>query len=114
MNPTIRSSPALRLGVLIGVASVIFSVAASSQVARTEEPRGEVLYSTYCVSCHTTQIHWRTNKLAVDWTTLTYQVRRWQANIGLGLGEDDIAAITVYLNRLYYHFPGQGNSKPRA
>jgi hypothetical protein len=33
------------------------------------------------------------------------QVRGWQSNAGLALGEDDIAAIARYLSRLYYHFP---------
>jgi mono/diheme cytochrome c family protein len=101
-------------GALIGVASIMFSAAASAQVTRTDEPRGELLYSTYCVSCHTTQVHWRTNKLAIDWTSLKYQVRRWQANVGIGLGEDDVAAVARYLNRIYYHFPPEERSKPKA
>jgi len=77
----------------------------AGQGSTADEPRGELLYSTYCVGCHTTQVHWREKKLATDWTSLQAQVRRWQANSGLGLGEDDIAAIARHLNRLYYHFP---------
>jgi len=68
-------------------------------------PRGELLYSTYCIGCHTTQIHWRDNKLATDWTSLRNQVRRWQQNVAPGLAEEDITAIAKYLNDLYYHFP---------
>jgi mono/diheme cytochrome c family protein len=63
-----------------------------------------LLYSTYCVGCHTTQVHWREKKLATDWTSLKVQIRRWQGNAGLGLSEDDVAAIAQYLNDLYYHF----------
>jgi len=113
VNLTSRSSLARKLGAFIGVGSIIFSAAATGQVTRTDEPRGELLYTTYCVSCHTTQVHWRTNKLAIDWTSLKYQVRRWQTNIGLGLGEDDVAAIARYLNRLYYHFPPENNRRPK-
>jgi mono/diheme cytochrome c family protein len=88
----------------IGVASMLVATTAAGQAARTEESRGELLYTTHCVSCHTTQVHWRDRKLATDWTSLKNQVRRWQRNIGLGLSEDDVAAIARYLNRLYYHF----------
>ena len=92
------------LRTFVGVALVSACVAASAEFRGTADPRGALLYSTYCVGCHTTQVHWREKKLATDWTSLKAQVRRWQSNAGLGLSEDDIAAITQYLNDLYYHF----------
>ena len=76
---------------------------ASGQAART--PRGELLYSTYCNGCHTTEVHWRAKKLATDMPSLRFQVRRWQDNISLGWGEDDISAVAAYLNERYYRFP---------
>jgi mono/diheme cytochrome c family protein len=79
-------------------------VAASGESRGTVDSPGALLYSTYCVSCHTAQVHWREKKLATDWTSLKLQVRRWQGNAALGLSEDDIAAIAGYLNDLYYHF----------
>ena len=89
----------------IGVASMFVATTVAGQATQADEPRGELLYSTYCVGCHTTQVHWRDKKLVVDWTGLKKQVRRWQSNVGLGLAEEDIAAIAQYLNRLYYRFP---------
>ncbi len=71
--------------------------------------RGELLYSTHCVSCHTSQVHWRDDKLATDWATLRMQVLRWQGNTGLAWSDDDIAAVTRYLNDLYYRFPAPGS-----
>ena len=88
-----------------GVALLSACVAASGESRGTVDSRGALLYSTYCVSCHTAQVHWREKKLATDWTSLKMQVRRWQSNAGLGLSEDDVAAIARYLNDLYYHFP---------
>ncbi len=38
------------------------------------QTRGELLYSTHCVTCHTTQVHWRGNKQAYDWDSLKFQV----------------------------------------
>ncbi len=67
--------------------------------------RGELLYSTHCVSCHSTQVHWRDKTLATDWTSLRAQVSRWQSNTGLGWSDDDVVAVARYLNDLYYRFP---------
>jgi hypothetical protein len=72
------------------------------------EPRGELLYSTHCIGCHTTQIHWRDKKLATDWISLKEQVRRWSSNTGLAWREDDLQLVTRHLNTLYYHFPVAG------
>jgi len=67
--------------------------------------RGELLYTTHCFGCHSTQVHWRDRTLATDWTTLKAQVFRWQSNTGLGWPDDDVVAVTRYLNDLYYRFP---------
>jgi mono/diheme cytochrome c family protein len=73
-----------------------------------DSSRGELLYSTHCASCHTTQVHWRDKKLATDWASLTTQVNRWQGNTGLGWSEDDITAVTRYLNDRFYRFSAPG------
>jgi len=69
---------------------------------------GELLYSTHCGACHTTQVHWRDKKLATDWASLKAQVTRWQANTRLGWNDGEIAEVAGYLNRRYYHFPEPG------
>jgi hypothetical protein len=66
--------------------------------------RGELLYSTHCQACHTTEIHWREQKLATDWGSLKAQVSRWQANIGLAWSEEDITDVAYFLNNNYYKF----------
>jgi len=71
----------------------------------SDASRGEMLYSTHCIACHTTHVHWRDKRLATDWPTLEKQVRRWQHNTGLNWSNEDVAAVTRYLNGLYYHFP---------
>ena len=66
--------------------------------------RGETLYSTYCIACHNTQIHWRDKKLARNWTTLQAEVRHWQKFTNLGWSSEDITIVAQYLNTLYYHY----------
>jgi mono/diheme cytochrome c family protein len=69
------------------------------------ESSGELLYSTHCIACHSTQVHWRNKKLATDWNSLTAQVRRWQKTTALGWNEDEINSVARYLNDKIYKFP---------
>src|SRR4051794_22835332 len=55
--------------------------------------RGQLLYSTHCVECHTTRMHWREQRLAHDWDSLKAQVRRWQGEARLQSSEQDIADV---------------------
>lgn len=73
--------------------------------AQDEATRGELLYTTHCIACHNTSIHWRDKKIAGDWNSLNAQVRRWQEIAGLGWNNDDIAEVARYLNALHYHYP---------
>ena len=84
------------LGLLLGAAGVSSDAHAQS--------RGELLYSTHCISCHTTQMHWRDKKLATDWTSLRYQVRRWQGNAKLAWNDADILEVARYLNEGIYRY----------
>lgn len=70
-----------------------------------EAARGELLYSTHCIACHSAEVHWRDKKLARDWDTLRAVVRRWEKLSGLAWDDDDVAAVARYLNTLYYHYP---------
>lgn len=69
------------------------------------EAQGELLYATHCNACHASEVHWRGQKLAVDWDSLKAQVRRWQASIGLGWSEEEVTDVARYLNASYYNFP---------
>jgi len=96
----------IRLPILLvaSAAALSAAVAAAQSTPKTDTSRGELLYSTHCIGCHTSQVHWRDKRLAIDWTSLTAQVRRWQANTGLGWSDEEIGEVTRHLNALYYHF----------
>lgn len=90
---------------LLLVASLLAATQAVAQTAaKPGESRGELLYSTYCIACHTSEVHWRDRKLVTDWVSLKAQVRRWQTNAGAGWSESDIVEVTRHLNERYYHF----------
>lgn len=83
--------------------SVFFSALVASPAARAQD-RGELLYSTHCGACHTTQMHWRAARSATDWPSLKAQVRRWQSVASLAWTDDDVLAVAHYLNNSIYHF----------
>lgn len=92
--------------------SMLFAGLAHASPAREgEQSRGELLYSTHCIACHTTHVHWRDKRLATDWQSLNKQVQRWQSNTRLGWNEADVKAVARYLNTLYYHFPDNQQSE---
>ena len=78
--------------------------------ATRAESRGELLYATHCIACHTTQVHWRDKKLATDWNSLKLQVRRWQAVAALEWSEEDVLDVTRHLNERFYGFTPASNA----
>jgi hypothetical protein len=99
---------ATRAGFPATLALAVWFVAAGTASAQVRAPqaRGELLYSTFCVECHTTQMHWRDKRIATDLPGLRAQVRRWQGNIGQNWEQKDIDEVTNHLNRTYYKLPG--------
>jgi mono/diheme cytochrome c family protein len=89
---------------LLLVALTCGSAGALSQVAPGTN-RGQMLYTTHCIECHTTQMHWRDKRLARDWDSLKAQVRRWQGNAGLGWTDADITEVARHLNDTIYQHP---------
>lgn len=97
-----------RAGALARMVVALFVLAAGAALAQDRVPqaRGDLLYSTFCVDCHTTQMHWRDKRIATDLPGLRAQVRRWQGNIGQNWEQKDIDEVTNHLNRTFYKFPG--------
>ena len=95
---------ATRFKVFLTALGVLFGAAAIAPGANAQS-RGQLLYSTHCVSCHTSEVHWRDKKAATDWASLRFQVRRWQENAGLDWNEADISEVTRYLNESIYRYP---------
>ncbi len=79
------------------------SLASADTAPVRAAPRGELLYSTHCIACHTEQVHWRDRKRVTDWRSLRSEIRRWQEIMGLGWNREDIDEVAQYLNILYYH-----------
>jgi len=91
--------------------ALLIALAASTSMhaqTTTTPTRGQLLYDTHCVACHTQQIHWRDAGVVRNWNELRAQVTRWQAAARLGWTEDDIGQVTRYLNATIYRLPQTG------
>ena len=87
------------------VAALTLAGAASAQGLLPQPSRGQLLYSTHCVACHTSQMHWRDNRRAADWPSLKGWVRHWQGSAGLNWSDADITEVARHLNDTIYRFP---------
>ena len=96
---------------LAALVSMSCAAQAQSSAPRT---RGDLLYTIHCVTCHTTQMHWRNDRQARDWDGLKLQVRRWQGNAGLQWDEADITEVARHLNNTIYHFPQTSDQQSLA
>ncbi|WP_411883320.1 cytochrome C [Polaromonas sp. YR568] len=96
---------------LVPAAMALAALAAHAQTTPAPS-RGELLYTTHCIACHTSQMHWRSNRRAHDWESLTLQVRLWQGNTGLRWDEADIAEVAGYLNDTIYRYPRTAPAAP--
>jgi mono/diheme cytochrome c family protein len=103
-----RAALARSLSCCLALVAVVSATWTQAQPAPEPPPsRGQLLYTTHCIECHTTRMHWRNQRLARDWDTLKAQVRLWQGVASLGWSEADIDDVTRYLNDTIYQFPRQ-------
>ena len=89
----------LRRSILAALLVLSGGLAAADVPPSRDVSRGELLYTTHCIACHTAQVHWRAKKLATDWPNLQSQVHRWQGIAGLGWSHEDVAEVARYLTR---------------
>ena len=94
----------LRRSIVAALFVVLGNAADAGAQPTRDASRGELLYSTHCIFCHTTEVHWREKKLATDWAGLQAQVTRWQGNLRLKWSNEDITEVARYLNALHYHY----------
>jgi len=86
-----------------------FAAAAAASAFAQARPgpgptRGQLLYNTHCIECHSVQIHWRDTHKAQDWGSLVKWVAYWQATLDLDWPRGDITAVARHLNENIYGF----------
>lgn len=62
----------------------------------------EALHEQYCMQCHGTDIYTRADRKVTSYDGLGRQVRRCETALGLRWFDEEIDAMTRYLNRNFY------------
>ncbi len=65
---------------------------------------GKSLQQENCMGCHDDGMYTRDNRRVSSIDGLQKQVIRCEQSLGLKWFDDDIAAVTEYLNTTYYHY----------
>lgn len=99
-----HSCPLRRCRFIVSAFITVFAFSVMAAPSALAQSRGELLYTTHCIACHATKMHWRDNRSARNWAGLTVQVRRWQDAASLAWSDADILEVSRYLNDSIYHF----------
>jgi len=83
--------------------SLIFTAAMLASAAAWAAD-GKALVDRYCVGCHADEVYTRPDRKIRSPETLRLQVLRCNAMTKSGLTDEDVAAITDYLNKSFYRF----------
>jgi cytochrome c553 len=65
---------------------------------------GKQLVEENCTSCHDDSVYSRKDRRVTSLEGLQKQVKRCELNLGLKWFDDEINAVTGYLNDTYYRF----------
>jgi len=67
--------------------------------------RGQAIYQTRCIGCHTTSVHDRESRKAKDFDELRAAVVRFAGEVGGVWQPDEIDDVAAFLNQSYYRYP---------
>ena len=97
-----------RLGLALLLGAVLPGGSQAQQPERPVQPsaqdRGRALYETRCIACHERSVHQRESRRATDFASLRAEVARWSGTAGSEWRDEDVDAVTVFLNQRYYRF----------
>ncbi|MBK1645331.1 green heme protein [Thiocapsa imhoffii] len=72
--------------------------------ASSDDERAQALHEENCLSCHGSEVYTRADRMVTSYDGLERQVQRCDAMIGLRWFDEDINAVTAYLNHHFYQF----------
>jgi cytochrome c5 len=87
------------------VIAASLALLAPRSAAGADEERGRALYSIACGGCHSESVHGRPKRVAKDFADVRGWVSRWNENLKLGWGAEEIDDVSVHLNNTYYRYP---------
>jgi mono/diheme cytochrome c family protein len=72
--------------------------------ATADPERGRLLYENHCRACHESSVHIREVQAAKSPEAVRAQVLRWQDELRLHWGAEEVGDVAEYLNVAWYHY----------
>ncbi len=91
-----------RIGTVVVLSVGIFGMAAANASDNTDQ--GKQLYDKNCQGCHDTRIHTRPNRIIHTYGDLANRVKFCDAQVQAGFTDEQLKAVTDYLNSAFYKF----------
>jgi cytochrome c553 len=85
-------------------AALVPLLAATQALQSAGADTGKALVEINCTSCHDDSVYTRENRRITTMEGLKKQIRRCELSLGLKWFDEDVDAVTSYLNTNYYHF----------
>ncbi len=82
--------------------AITLALLAGQSLADVE--RGKELHDANCVKCHDSSVYTREDRFVTSRDSLKTQVQRCNVNLGTQWFDEDVNAVTDYLNTNYYKF----------
>ena len=93
----------LRLALPFALAGTLGAPLAAAQPAK-DTPDAQSLYQQHCVKCHGSEVFTRPDHKITSLKALAERVRWCESQLELRWFDEDIDAVTAYLNDRFYHF----------
>jgi hypothetical protein len=88
----------------IQILPILLVVMTTGPLYAADTGHGKSLQQKNCMSCHDDGMYTRDNRRVSSLDGLQKQVMRCEQSLGLKWFDDDVTAVTEYLNTSYYHF----------
>jgi len=93
--------PVRSLMLMLAISAALGAVPA----AAADTSQGRALYESRCDACHDKSVHHRSARKARNIGEIRHWVARWNSELGGAWKDDEIDAVTRYLNQRFYKFP---------
>jgi cytochrome c553 len=86
------------------ILTILVGVFATGPLYAADTSHGKSLQEKNCMGCHDDAMYTRENRKVTSLGGLQKQIMRCEQSLGLQWFDDDVSAVTEYLNTSYYHY----------
>ncbi len=87
-----------------GILPALLVLMTTAPLYAADISHGKSLQQENCMGCHDDGMYTRDNRRVNSMDSLQKQVTRCEQSLGLKWFDDDVSAVTDYLNTSFYHF----------